>query len=160
MKAFVGPIRRSLSCFTKADVRPSGYKAVDAPLLLLLGQGEPVKLKGCDLSLYIVQHFAVVPTEGERGPYKVRTTGYEYAIYENERESIAYHWHPYVNEQAHPHVHVPDSAVSRAHVPTGRVSIEHVLVLARDMGAEPLRPDWEKVVGDSLARFENWRTWG
>jgi hypothetical protein len=104
-----------LSCFTRADVQPSGYKVDDAPLVLLLGQGEPVKLTGCDLSLYVVQHFAVVPTRDERGPFKVRTTGDEYAIYEGDRESIAYHWHPYVNDQSHTHAHIPPSSAVRCH---------------------------------------------
>jgi hypothetical protein len=47
-----------------------------------------------------------------------------------------------------------------AHLATGRVALESLLRCAiAELGVEPLREDWRKVLDASERRFEEWRTW-
>jgi hypothetical protein len=160
VKAFVAPIAEALHCFTRADVRPSGYKSSDGDLLLLLNSGKPVQLAGCDLTLEVVQWFGIVEASGRFGPYKVQTTGYQYILADNggQNEVFTFHWHPHTSGLNHPHVHVP-APDRRLHVPTGRIAIEEVLLLAHEMGATPLTNSWQRKVYGALERFKNYRTW-
>lgn len=166
IKAFVEPISRSVHCFTRANLRPTDYPSIgEGPALLILNNAQPVRLDSDrDIHLSATQWFEVVEAQGRRRPFKVQTTGYQYDIlvgFERE-ETFAYHWHPHTNREE-PHLHVEaqtaDFSTSKIHVPTGRIAIEHALILAHELGAEPIRGDWEDVVFGSLEKFERWRTW-
>lgn len=155
-----------MHCFTRANLRPSEYPGIgQGPAVLILNNGQPVRLDSeRDIHLSATQWFEVVEAEGRRGPYKVRTTGYQYDIlvgFERE-ETFAYHWHPHTGDEQ-PHLHVEaqraDFSTQKIHVPTGRIAIEHALILARELGAKPIRDDWEEVVVESLRKWESWRTW-
>jgi hypothetical protein len=108
--------------------------------------------------------------EGARGPWKVETRAYSYALCGVEgAELLAYHWHPETEEEGRrvrePHLHVRDPRAPRwplrkAHLPTGRVALEDVVVLAIELGAKPLRRDWRVVLVRTRAAFHRWRTWG
>jgi hypothetical protein len=54
--------------------------------------------------------YAIVRAEGERGPWKVRTEAYYYALHDPDaRELVAYHWHPDVpgpDAGRRPHLHL------------------------------------------------------
>ena len=73
-----------------------------------------------------------------------------------EREILAYHWHPHIAQITFPHLHLgPGAAIGRpelstAHLPTGTVELRDVLLLAvRDFGVAPLRNDWADVLAAS-----------
>lgn len=158
--AFLDPLKAAVHCFTKANLRPSGYqlsKPGSEPHVLLLNNAEPVALAGSELTLEVNQWFRVVAVDGHLGPYKVSTVGYSYIISEAEAERFAFHWHP-ATGRGFPHVHVASDA-QRLHVPTGRIAIEQVLLLVQEMGAEPIDDRWQGIVDDSLRTFEEYRTW-
>lgn len=146
-----------------------GYHVTDAPHSLTLGSDEPVRLPGGGgLRLSISHHYRVVKAEGRRGPWKVSSAAYLYALDDGDgHELLAYHWHPeWRSAIARPHLHLGAGAmvghkgVAEAHLETGRVAIESLLRCAiAELGAEPLRDDWRQVLDDAQAAFEKWRTW-
>lgn len=66
-----------------------------------------------------------------------------------------------------PHLHIAraqlndDASIDRRiHFPTGRVAFEQVaLFLVVELGVQPARPDYQKVLDTCLGRFARWRTW-
>ena len=165
---YLRPLRRALSCVTKAGLQITG-RHPGPKHSLTLGGGPPVPLRG-GLALTVEQRYEVVQAEGERGPWKVSTLAYIYALDDAEsgHEVIAYHWHPDGrSSEARPHLHlgagagVTRSALGDAHLPTNRVALEDVVRLAiTDLGVEPLRVDWRDVLWESQIDFETWGTWG
>ena len=91
----------------------------------------PGTFASASLAIRMVQQYRVVRASGARGPFKVQTMAYSYAIEDasddSEREILAYHWHPDGPGDAirTPHLHVA-GAHERLHLPTGRVSVEQV----------------------------------
>jgi len=89
------------------------------------------------------------------------TTGYFYQLRErNSPEVIAFHWHPNRRNQpsfAHLHLRSCSDSVEidrKNHVPTGHVSFVSVVRFAIvELGARPLRPDWEAVLADGEQHF-------
>lgn len=144
------------------DVR-GGYHVADVPHTLLLPDGGAVPLRGSnDLSLWIHQNYRVVELEGHRRSWSVRTTGYVYQLRAEERELVAYHWHPWgLSARTFPHVHIGPAAqlgfadLGRAHLPTGHVALADVLRLViRDLGVEPRRDDWREVLDAAQPALE------
>jgi hypothetical protein len=81
-----------------------------------------------------------------------------YVLRVEEAKHFAFHWHPDgKSDVTWPHLHVYEER--KLHVPTGRVAIEQIVRLAIDLGAPPIRDDWEDVLARSLSRFQDWRTW-
>jgi hypothetical protein len=111
--------------------------------------------------------YRVEETEGERGPWKVSTLAYYHSLEDEAgREFVAYQWHPEQGSIDLPHLHIGTGvgaslgSVHKYHFPTGRVSLEDVLRLAiRGFQVEPVRADWEEVLGETQAAYEAWRTW-
>jgi hypothetical protein len=59
--------------------------------------------------------------------------------------------------RAHMHVgsdiHVGDRWFGKVHLPTGVVGLERVVALAiAELGAKPLRDDWERLIGEAAVR--------
>lgn len=146
-----------------------GYAPAAPPHATTLAGGSRVPLKGDHaLALRATLHYRIVEADGERGPYKVSTVGYLYALDDADgREVLAYHWHPKGrSHEARPHLHlgagaaVGHAGVAAAHLPTERIALESLLRCAlTDLGVEPLRPDWRRVLDDAQKAFESWRTW-
>jgi hypothetical protein len=132
------------------------------------------------LQLWVDHHYRIVrPTE--RGPYKVQTAAYYYALEDQDgREILAYHWHP--SQPQYPHLHVGPGAVDSqwlaaverspqtnalrpdlmgAHLPTGRIALEDVVELVLDQfQVAPKRArHWRQTLTRSRAAFERTRTW-
>jgi hypothetical protein len=91
--------------------------------------------------------------EQSRSRWVVRLAGYSYAVVGSQGgEIVVFHWHPDGRSPiTEPHLHVKGTIagvdLSKAHVPTGMVSIPSFLrFLIRDLGIEPLRPDWEPIL--------------
>lgn len=111
--------------------------------------------------------YRVTAATGERGPWKVSTAAYYYALHDaKKREVLAFHWHPEAEgEQKYPHLHLYDASnimpsLVKVHLPTGRISLEQFLVfLIDELKIKPLKPDWENKLKSTQARFEQFRTW-
>lgn len=126
--------------------------------MLVLNQAQPTLLKGTGgtrLALLASHWYRLVEGPDKRGGWQVRTTGYQYTLLTPEdREIIAYHWHPESRGQfASPHLHLgPGALVARrdlaeAHLPTGRVAFEDLLRLGiEEFGVQALRPDWAAIL--------------
>ena len=134
----------------------------------VLNRGEPTRLKGVKLKLEVSQQFEIVGATGERGPWKVHTLAYWYAITRNDgSEVIAYQWHPAADSHAaFPHLHIGSAELdvegwlsNKTHIPTARIAIEDVVVLAIELGATPLQSDWEERISGTRARFRKYASW-
>lgn len=114
----------------------------------------PIRLKGVDLGLSIRIRYGVVSTKsGRRGTWLVDLCAYTFTLSDgNDREILAYHWHPETSVEdgrrvLGPHLHVRGNCrLRKAHPPTGGVGIGAVIRLAIEMGARPLRGDWQAVL--------------
>ncbi|MGO4257127.1 hypothetical protein [Marmoricola sp. RAF53] len=105
-----------------------------------------------------------------RERFRVSTSGYMYAVLDDSRrEWIAAHWHP--SGRSHhiePHWHVGSLALApsgvfleRSPIPSPRVSFESMVRWAIENlpEVEPVREDWDAVLRESEARFDEYKTW-
>ena len=153
----LAPLRLAISCVTPTIfTTPRLIPRSGALLDVLLGEGDPVRLRGPQcIHLRVRIWIRVSQAEPPRGLWEAQTTAYEYRLSDqDDREILAYHWHP--EGQSHvrtPHLHLgPASEVVRpallaAHLPTGQVGLHEVERLAIDsFGVAPIRPDWDRVL--------------
>lgn len=128
--------------------------------------------------LSVGHDYRIVELEDEadaRGPWKVRTARYVYAILDEQgNELLAYHWHPEDPSQPSgrsriqtPHLHLSDTiqpiALGRSyapvtladmHVRTGHVLLEDVVELLLDeFGVHPLSNRWREIVEENRNRM-------
>jgi len=117
----------------------------------------------------VPQEYCVVKGEGDRGPWKVHTVRYIYALLTDEGQEIfAYHWHPDGRSPiTTPHFQFGAGAgvqlveARKAHFPTRRIALEEFLRCAiRDFGMVARRDDWDAVLRRTQDALEQWRTWG
>jgi hypothetical protein len=96
------------------------------------------------------------------GTFEVLRVGYRYQLHEpNERELLAFHWHPYgLSDAWHPHLHLSSripsfelganaepTNLAAMHIPTGFVTFADVVrLLITEFGVEPRRADWESIL--------------
>ena len=118
------------------------------------------------MRLEVSHHYRVVPSDDERGPWRVMTAGWIYELADNRDELIAaFHWHPGGSGRVtRPHVHVygdHDTVdLHKLHLPTGRVSIESVVrFVIEDLDVVPRRSDWERVLDRHEDAFRQRRSW-
>jgi hypothetical protein len=158
VERYRGRIVRLLSCVTSAHTTVSGYHASDLPHRLSLADGDPVRLRGeLRLALDATEQYRVYE---DADGWHVEIVGYLYAVQYEGRELVAYHWHPHGDSPiTWPHMHVGadirvgDRWLGKVHLPTGAVALECVVALAiAELGAEPLREDWERLIGEAVAR--------
>ncbi len=169
VRNYIEPLQRSLSCFTKAVLKPSSY---DPDILLTTTFREPsVELITSNdeiLRLSFIQTFSVVKPV-LLGAFKVRTRSYIYILEdEAHREIFGFHWHPEETpEIPFPHLHIYDGAgaqirpeIRDIHFRTDRMAFEDFsLILLNNFQVVPERDDARKVLNESLARFKKHRTW-
>lgn len=173
---FKNDLQMALGCLTAGRLSIPATKSYTTGFeyVVALQRGEDVELKGPNrISLFATQRFTVVETsDEERGPFKVRTTNYVYAIKYRDEEILNYHWTPDVTDgqRTYPHLHIGRSVVSRdcpvkaddfshLHIPTGRVSIESIVrLLIEEFAVEPLNANWEAVIDDTEEKFVRYRT--
>ena len=187
-EAYLRPIQRAISCLTRSRVNverpPSGLSPAQAPTLtfpLMLAGGEAVPLGRAfgrtPFALSMRQRYSLVhtPDDRDRGPWKVQTRDYEYAVYSitegGPKELFAYHYHPSSvrSRIKRPHLHFRSAAgvtgaLEAAHYLTGRVALEEVVWMLLDdqdnqFNVRPLQPRWREILQESLIAFEQWRTW-
>jgi hypothetical protein len=109
--------------------------------------------------------YGVTEVKGERGPWKVSTVAYYYALHDKQQsEILSYHWHPKTEHQD-PHLHLQSGSkvmdsLRGIHLPTGRVTLEEVLrLLIEELRVKPLRMDWRKVLKSTQLQHERFRSW-
>lgn len=178
--SFLAPLNESTACVLPATWsyhKPRDGKAVGGHYTALLNWGRPVEVQGITIQVEGSIPFTVIEQDinkrGEKVPrsqrFKVKTKSYWYTLARSNGagEVVAYHWHPEAKgEVLHPHLHIGTGELNREgvlsrrnHMPSGRMSFEEVLVMLVDLGAEPLRADWEATVNRNLETFQAWRTW-
>ncbi|MGE3795256.1 MAG: hypothetical protein AB7I38_15185 [Dehalococcoidia bacterium] len=159
LRAFLGPLRRSLSCVTDAVLVGGGRGPAPALQTAALQGGVPVPLVGQDRLLLRVAIGYRLVRDGdawvaEVGSYVV---GLDRA---GAGELVAYHWHPdALSPVRWPHLHVGAGSGARApvlgaHLPTGTVGLPVVVRMAiMELGARPRRDDWEVVLAAAEAEL-------
>ena len=171
MENFIAPIQLALSCVTTAQITRSWSDAQDRDHALTVANGDPFILQrktGRGLQARVLHNYRIVKAEGQRGPFKVKTTAYQYTLEDPDgHEILSYQWHPRVpGGPVYPHLHlgaaahVGRSEVETAHLPTGRVALEDFLWLVIEaFNVKPRRTDWETVLYRARQKFAQWRTW-
>lgn len=137
-------------------------------------RGEPIWLPTTDapikrlgLTLEVWYELAEDPAGRRADRWRVKTRAYEYALVDDQhQEFAAFHWHPSGQSAIRwPHLHIGPALsysnyLSNAHLPTGRVAFEQVIRLAiEDLGVQPRRNDWRRVLDAAYAIFVDNRTW-
>jgi len=168
--SFLEPFQRALSCVTdEVPTVSGGYHPAAAPHALTIGRGSSISLRGAPVRLSVIHDYRIVEDSGPRGPWKIQSIAYFYALEgEDEREILAYHWHPDERFRVGtPHAHLGPNALvghprlAEAHLPTGRVALEEVIRLAiGEFRVTPNRDDWLEVLERTQAAYYQWRTWG
>lgn len=151
-------------------ISPRGIDPSFGPHSVSIAQETPPRLRCSQREIYLAvahQYRIIEDDPTTRGPWRVRSVGYSYILHGEEgKELFAYQWHPNSPSPVRtPHVHIgtalglTDPVLPKLHMPTGRVSLEQVIRLAVELGAEPIRSDWEEVLRKSEESFIQWRSW-
>lgn len=159
--SLVVPSGRGVLTYYPRPLRPNEDHWLSFP------EERPVRLTGARLYFDMYHGFRIVETASELEPYRVTTTRYFYTLLDqNQRELIAYHYHPSgAGWCTYPHIHVGTATGiidRKAHLATGRLSLEAVIRMLIEDPSIPvtsLRPDWAQVLDMSQRTFEQSRTW-
>jgi hypothetical protein len=146
---------RLLSCVTSVHVVARAYHLSDKPHELELA--DTAKMHGGPLSIDVAEEYEI---RQDADGWHVAILGYLYAIGDEGRELLSYHWHPSGHSPiTWPHMHVGanvqvgDRWLGKVHLPTGPVGLERVVALAiTELGAKPLREDWERLIREAAVR--------
>lgn len=146
---------RLLSCVTSVHVVVGAYHASDSPNQLELA--DAAKMRGGSFSVEVAEQYRV---RQDVDGWNVEILGYVYGIQYEGRELFSYHWHPRGESSiSQPHMHVAanvqvgDRWLGKVHLPTGTVGLEQVVALAIvELGVEPLRGDWERLIAEAAER--------
>lgn len=117
----------------------------------------PMTLRGRRrFGLFLVQRWRLSSGTGRADRWVAQIAGYEYRLEDREeREVLAFHWHPEgMSHVTEPHLHLSAASspaalpdLARAHLPTGTVALRAVVrSLLRDFGVAPQRDDWQRVL--------------
>ena len=169
---FIELLQKAVSCVTDSVFTAGGgYHPTETPHILMLNSGDPVPLGGeSRLSLSAIHHYRIVRAPDNPNLWAVSTAAYYYTLQDAQnREVIAYHWHPEQAGVDFPHVHIRAKArvgpkdLHKYHLPTNRVTLEAVLRLAlSELGVaarHQRRNDWASVLDETQAVHEEERTW-
>lgn len=155
IEQYRGRTVRLLSCLTSVHVVVGAYHASGAPHQLELA--DTAKMRGGPLSFDVAEQYEV---RQDADGWRVAILGYLYAVGYEGRELVSYHWHPRGNSRVtRPHMHVAadvrvgDRWLGKVHLPTGPIGLEQVVALAIvELGVEPLRDDWERLIDEAAER--------
>jgi hypothetical protein len=163
-------LQRSLGCVTPA-IWITGATERDPDVHYLTTSEDPIRVPtdagGGYVYLSASQNFRYDRHGRFPGEWKVTTLGYVYrvALGPSQDDSIvAWHWHPSTKAECHVHSFsshgLLPGGLGELHLPTGRVSIEQILrFLILDLGVRA-RVGWEQAIGESEARFNEYKSWG
>ena len=155
-------MQQALDCVIDGRLNVDGYRPSpdDAPYTADINGGLSVPFgRGSTLSLLVIIRYQLIDEGGDRDLWTPRTTGYEYAIMDrDEREIIAFHWHPNARSSVPwPHLHMGTVLLSatykglhKAHIRTEQVALPDVLWFAiTELNVPPTRrhvDNWENVL--------------
>jgi hypothetical protein len=158
-EAFLGPLRRALSCITADQLYIPDKNAGEVEALTLSRDPLPLHSPHIGIVQFVLGHqFRLVQ---DPDSWHVSTVAYRYHLLnEAGRELIAWHWHPGTGN-GRPHIHMQaDPIERRVHIPTGRVSIEAVLrMLLADLQVAARRDDFAQVLDETEEKFIQHRRW-
>lgn len=113
--------------------------------------------------------YRIVEDEGDRGPWRVTTTGYMYSLEDRAgQELFAAHWHPLtVGVHKRPHLHLPHAAfndsgvwLAREPIHTGRFTFEELIRLTiKNLQVPTLVEDWQDRLDLAETPHRLYRTW-
>jgi len=122
---------------------------------------DAVALRGeSRLTLSVSEHYNIT-NDPDMGWQVQRAAYFFYAVGRHDTgELLAYHWHPLGKSPVvSPHLHVRANIqlgerwLGKVHLPTGPIELEDVVALTiEELGAEPLREDWELLLNENRAR--------
>lgn len=174
VEAFRSPIAEALGCFGHVSLSPAPgdtpgdrktNRYVEGSVRTFginAGRGMVLKSQGKPITLLLaIQVEIVAGREDVAGEwFKVSTRKWIHVLRRDDREMVAYHWHPdEPGDKTYPHLHLDGK--SSPHYPTGRVLIEDLLMLAVEMGAEPVdRARWDECHERNRSNFALGATWG
>jgi hypothetical protein len=155
VERYRGRTVRLLSCVTNVHAVVRAYHLSDKPHQLELA--DTAKMRGGPLSIDVAEEYEL---RQAAGGWRVEIVGYLYAIGHEGRELVSYHWHPQGESPiTWPHMHVGvnvqvgDRWLAKVHLPTGNVGLEQIVATAIvELGVEPLRDDWERLIAEAAAR--------
>lgn len=165
--AFLGPLRRALSCVTRSVLfaglhpgRPTQTRSLffaDSP------RGTVPLLGTYGITFRLLHSYRLAE---EAGRWVAHTASYSYELMLRDgQEILAYHYHPAGPSPVKtPHLHVRSATapvpLGKAHIPTGRVALEAVLRFTIvELKVEPIRADWASVLDRGEAEFNDLRRW-
>lgn len=158
---------------TNKDVKAVGSEGEDTDLIMLRCKDQSKLYMELDQHVRVIK---VVTDKGDR--FRVSTIKYVYAIYKTIDDAfVGWHYHPDLEGVKIPHMHIYDKnsdeekkagckphIVHNMHLPSGRVALEDVIAFAiTELNVVPEKKradDWQKVLTETSARFENNKTWG
>jgi hypothetical protein len=158
--AFTQPIANALGCFARGRLSADVQHPRDGYGVLTFNDEESFPLDAhSNVTLSMTMHYEIREDDTGRGPWKVSTTGWVYALRAKTGDTVEYHWHPVSDSHStEPHVHVNDA---KAHLPTGRILIEEILDLGIEMGAVCGNlAKWTDLRMLNRQNFELGATWG
>lgn len=159
-RALLTPLQRAVSCITDAvTVRgPAGASATDS----FVFEQRYVSRRGrYRLELSLLHTFNIQERLQRPDRWTATSDGCFYQLRErNGKKIIAFHWHPGQRGQPDfPHLHMRSRVSSvvidrKNHIPTGRISLEAVVrFVIVELGVEPRRDDWARVLDEGEQRF-------
>jgi hypothetical protein len=164
---FVTPLQQDISCLTNdVLIVSSGGRHLPNKIHALTLANGLIRLRAAKmppgLTLGVGLQYDIVQTDDPaRGPYKVRTRGYDYAFRDADGRTMAsYHWHP-LGESRYkgPHFHMP-TELEGVHWPCERTSLESMIRFAiEEIDVQPNRSDWDDLLTINEGRFKLWRSW-
>lgn len=168
VRQFLAPLQQALGCVAQGKIttrRGGDHPKVGTDQQWTLNDGGSALLKRGSsaagaprldgpLEFFATMWWRVIKDDREGfGPYRVTTTGYDYALVSGRPavEVWAMHWHPTgASDEIKPHLHLGDVLLSerspissKAHLRTGRMTFENAIRWLIAFGAEPLHADWE-----------------
>jgi hypothetical protein len=143
---------------TRADFTYPKPIADKVGILFLGGRNNPVNLDSHPpIGLWISFTYQIVKAAGHRGPWKVKTLGYQYTLLDQQnREIVSYQWH-----SGHPVAHIHVSGPYRyVHFETGRIYLEQVLRTAiKEFNVRAKHLDWENILAQRQRNLERHGSW-
>jgi len=154
-------LRRCILCLTNQPTQI--FQRLDNPKIFSFefvpkNDPAPSKLQSRLARIHFGLRLEFVLDETHRVPpiSAIRLSGYSFQIIDGfKTELLVYHWHPNgLSRVRTPHIHVGSSigrndviAISDLHLPPGIVSLAAIVrFLIVEIGVEPNRPDWDRML--------------
>lgn len=160
VREFGDALQQALACITTGVLQFGGHSPPERIHTATLNRGAPVALRnalGIDLGLKVSIYYRV-PRDPSGSGWRVSTASYLYALTgRDERELLAWHWHPVLEGEVNTaHMHIQSAILNEAHLPfarrhlpTGMIALEDVVrACIEEFGVASRRPDWR----DTLRR--------